>query len=78
MFFVFPRFLSKNAKNPTLFGQERLFSDNYKKKFDLKIDYQQSRQFYSDDNVEEREKFWGGRNYGLQITYRGWADRRGI
>ena len=22
----------------------------------------------AEDNVVEREKFWGGRNYGLQIT----------
>ena len=24
----------------------------------------------AEDNVEEREKFWVGRNYGLRITYR--------
>ena len=23
----------------------------------------------AEDNVEEREKFWVGRNYGLRITY---------
>ena len=34
----------------------------------------------AEDNVEEREKFWVGRNYGLRITdyLQVWTDRRGI
>ena len=32
----------------------------------------------AEDNVEEREKFWVGRNYGLLTGDGGWTDRRGI
>ena len=38
----------------------------------------------AEDNVEERGKFWVGRNYGLLTAYLrltdngGWTDRRGI
>ena len=32
----------------------------------------------AEDNVEEREKFWVGRNYGLLTDHGGWTDRRGI
>ena len=38
----------------------------------------------AEDNVEEREKFWVGRNYGLLTDYLqntdngGWPDRHGI
>ena len=35
----------------------------------------------AEDNVVEREKFWGGHNYGItdnRITGNGRTDRRGI
>ena len=57
-----PRFFRQNSELKKTRGKitedvlRTSFFDNYKKKFDLKIDYQQSRRFYSDYGIRNKAK----------------------